>query len=140
MPRIIKIKKESDWYAVLRRYVRAKWPKGTSAALEVKAVYGLKFPFSELKEHQIRALLSATQGVFYEKISDIGLINYRPFDAFVLSEVPSYVVICFHDMKVCHGIHIEKFLMEKAGKKRGSLSFDRAGQIATFSFSVIKSG
>lgn len=134
--------KESDWYPVLRRFVRAKWPKGRSAALEVKAVYGDSFPFSELKDHQIRALSLASNGIFYQKISDIGLINYRPFDAFILSYVPSYVVICFHDHKTCHGIELSRFILEKTGekqgKKRGSMTFDRAKEIATFSFNINK--
>lgn len=127
-------KKEADWYPVLRRFVRAKWPKGKSAAIEVKSVNGLSINFSAVKDHQIKALKSAKNGVFYQKISDIGIINYRPFDAFVLSGVSAYIVICFDPIKTCYGLEIDIFLSEKTNKK--SLSANRLKEINNFSFCI----
>lgn len=65
-----------------------------SCAIEIKATEGRSIPESALAPHQKAALMEAAEGRLVHKISDAGRLRV-PFDAFMLSGVPSYVVAAF---------------------------------------------
>lgn len=73
----------------------SKWVKYNidfSAAFEFKVVKNEKFYLSQIKEHQIRNLKTVSCNLLYYKIEDTSF-HQKPFDAFTLYQVPSYVVI-----------------------------------------------
>ncbi len=84
-----------------------------------------------MKDHQEASLLNAKHGVFVMKIPDAGFQN--PFDSFVLSNVPAYIVIQYEaqsrNQKEFFMIDIDVWCNEKNVSVRRSLTLDRAREI-----------
>lgn len=78
-----------------------------SCAIEIKSSSGGKISESSVTEDQRTALKSASTASIVHKIADSKRKN--PFDAFVLSGVPAYVVACFPSRGVALAIRIEKW-------------------------------
>ena len=78
-----------------------------SCAIEVKATKGHSIPSNALLPHQKRALLDATDVGIVFKIPDVGFRN--PFDAFMLKNVPAFVVACFTGDGVCYAIPVKRW-------------------------------
>ena len=97
-------------------------------AFEIKHTRGKdSFPFSEVKDHQIKALLAVqTSGLVY-KIAD-DTIGYRPFDCFAMKKCQSYIVIKYNKFFVL--IDVNDFIFEKNNFPRKSLTERRATDIA----------
>jgi penicillin-binding protein-related factor A (putative recombinase) len=98
-------------------------------AFEIKHTRGKNlFPFSEVKDHQINALLAvkSVKGLVY-KISD-SAIGFKPFDCFMMRECESYIVIKYPNFFCL--INPENFIQEKERTNRKSLTSERAKEIA----------
>lgn len=78
-----------------------------SCAVEIKASAGNTIPASALLDHQRAALMDVAsfRGIAH-KLSDEAR-RQQPFDAFMLANVPAYVVACFTKAGVCYVIPIE---------------------------------
>lgn len=101
--------------------------KGT-ACFEIKDTRGREYlPFSEVKEHQIRALQVARHNTLVYKISDSAM-GYKPFDVFCMTQMPAYIVIHYPNGFVL--ITIDIFVIESKKSKRRSLTWERAQSIA----------
>jgi hypothetical protein len=109
---------------------------------ELKLCKGPSMPFSDLKEHQRNALLGISGDGFFYKIPDSPVFTgqntrfaiKKPFDCFMLSSTPAYVVICYYiprKQKACFYIPIHVFLEEEKKSKRKSLTYQRAHEIST---------
>jgi len=80
-----------------------------SCAIEIKATDRNTIAASELKPHQKAALIAATGSIgLVHKISDQAQ-GSKPFDAFMLSGVPAYVVACHTKMRICLAVPVEKW-------------------------------
>lgn len=103
-----RVKREAEITPKVLQYFRENY-KG-SCALEIKATLRRTIPKSALESHQEAALYAAASGTLAHKISDAGHVR-NPFDAFVLSGVPAYVVACFlhADDRIALAIPIEKW-------------------------------
>jgi len=119
---------EKDFQTRFTRW--AKHNTKTSTAFELKLEKGTSMPFSAVMDHQITALRVAKHGVMSYKIPDVGY-DQKPFDCFVLVNIPSYVVIMFYkqNQKEFFMIDVDDFIKEKETSKRKSLTEDRAREI-----------
>lgn len=80
-----------------------------SCAIEIKATAGDSIPMAALAPHQRTALLAASGSVgVVHKISDQSR-GSKPFDAFMLSGIPAYVVAVFPKRSVAYAITINKW-------------------------------
>ena len=100
-------------------------------AFELKHTRGKDYiSFSEVKEHQIEALMAVSENGLVYKISDSG-IGQKPFDSFALKMCQAYVVIFYP--KSFELIPINNFLFERDRSPRKSLTYERAKAISTIS-------
>lgn len=86
-----------------------KWAKEhikTSAVFELK-VCKKSLPFASVKEHQIQGLWNTKHKKLYMKLPDCGFS--QPYDAFLLAEVPAYIVVRF-ESKNFYLIDIDDFI------------------------------
>lgn len=120
---------EKDFQTRFTRW--AKHNTKTSTAFELKLEKGTSMPFSAVMDHQLTALHVAKHGVMSYKIADVGY-DQKPFDCFVLVNIPSYVVIMFYKrgQKEFFMIDIDTWLTEKATSSRKSLTESRAREIS----------
>ncbi len=91
LPRKLK-KREADITPRILAWFRENHE--ASCAIEIKATDTRSIPESALAPHQRAALLQAKKGTLVHKISDAGRMRV-PFDAFMLTIVPAYVVAAF---------------------------------------------
>ena len=121
------------------KYLKANSPN-QSEAYELKICKGTSLSFSAVKDHQIKGLFDATNGL-YHKISDSPIFagsmtrftNPKPFDCLHLKNVIGYVVILFYKPKkpkITYIINIRDFLNEKEKSNRKSLTEEKAKEIA----------
>lgn len=108
---------------------------------ELKLCKGTSMPFDHVADHQIEALLavSCEEGL-YHKISDSPVswggqrfTKPKPFDCFVLSNIPAYVVICWYEprrKKAFHYIPIRKFIEKRNSAGRKSITEQMSAEIA----------
>lgn len=120
--------KEKDFQNKFGRWLKANWH--ASAVFELKLVRGKSLPFSSVKEHQVWALMKAQNAKIYYKIPDCGN-SQKPFDCFLLTKIPAYVVIMFYrrGQKEFIIIDINLFAQEQQRSKRKSLTEERAKEI-----------
>lgn len=120
------IKREANFGVLFRHWVRSVlWLQ--SGAFELKQTTTGSFPFDEVQEHQLDALLAAqTNGILY-KIPDDSR-GIKPFDMVYLKATPSYVVIRYPDFFCL--ILVNVFIQEKKMSTRKSLLAFRARAIA----------
>jgi hypothetical protein len=102
-----------------------------TAAYELKQSDG-PMPFSRVEEHQLLALKAVKHNILIHKIADDTRL-FKPFDAFVMSKVPAFVVILYRDTGNFHAIDIDDFWNEDNLSNRRSLTEFRAKEIAAFS-------
>jgi len=108
---------------------------------ELKLCKGISMPFNHVADHQIEALKAvSTDKGLYHKISD-SPVSYggqrftkpKPFDCFVLNNIPAYVVICWYIPRVkreFHYIPIQKFIEKRNNTKRKSITEEMSAEIA----------
>ena len=91
--------KESDFQSKFGAWLKSERGSKTLAlfgssgvAMELKlSPEGRALPFKALAEHQEEALVRASEGTLYHKISDMGL-GIKPFDCFVIRRGVGLVV------------------------------------------------
>ncbi len=111
-----------------------KYNNEGSAAYELKLTKDPSLPFNAVQPHQIRALQLAKHSKLIHKIADVGMLQ-KPFDCFILKDVPAYVVIQFWKPgeKTFFMIDVDKYVeeVEKSLREgtRKSLTPERAGII-----------
>lgn len=99
-----------------------------TGAYELKHTRGKPcLPFSEVQDHQIRALQVVNRGVLAYKIPDDSM-SYKPFDCVSLAGEPAHIVIRYPDFFCL--IPVETFVLENNRSKRRSLTASRAKDIA----------
>lgn len=121
-----------------------KNPPTQSEIYELKICKLRSLPYRAVEDHQITALLRAHKAHLYHKIIDIPtslLMNTfmrfttkKPFDCFVMVNVPAFVVVWFYKprvKKIFIKIPIEAFLTERAKGERKSITEERALAIGT---------
>lgn len=119
-------KAESQFQTVFNQWLRDVYKR--TGAWELKHTRGKSsFPFSEVKDHQIRALQVAHHNVLAYKIPDDSM-SYKPFDCISLAQEPARIVIRYP--KFFCLIDVETFILEKSRSKKKSLSADRAKDIS----------
>ncbi len=121
---------EKDLQTSFNKYLRARWTEGT-AAFELKICKTKKMPFSAVRDHQVKNLQIAKNGLFPYKIADVGL-EPKPFDCFVLSQVPSYIGVLYYKLrgeKKVYLIDVDDFANEKETSMMASISEERAGEM-----------
>ena len=123
------IKREANFTVQFRHWLMAN--PMYSAAFELKQTTTDSIPFSDVKEHQLEALLTVKhgkKGLLYKAPDDSRSI--KPFDLFYLNNTGAYVVIKYPKGFVI--IDINDFIQEKEQSKRKSLTWQRAKEIALF--------
>lgn len=121
------IKREAHFGTLFRHWLHSQKWLG-SAAFELKQTTESSIPFSDLQEHQLDALLAASGvGILYKAPDDSRGI--KPFDFFFLQSAQAYVVIRYPDFFCL--ISVMKFMNERDGSNRKSLTEFRARQIST---------
>ncbi len=119
-------KREADFTILFRHWLKAN--PMYSGAFELKQTTKNCLPFSDVKEHQLDALLAvkSKHGLLYKAPDDSR--GVKPFDLFYLRNAFAYVVIKFP--KSFHIIDAEMFKDEQKISKRKSLTEIRAFQIS----------
>lgn len=125
------IKKEAKFTALFRHWVL--WGKNSAAlgssVFELKQTQTNSIAFSDVKEHQIDALMAVkhnSKGLLYKAPDDSRGI--KPCDMFYVKQGGAYVVIRYPKFFVL--IDIDVFNTEKTMNKRKSLTADDAKRIA----------
>lgn len=132
---------EKVMQTIFGKYVKSNPPVQTEV-YELKIAKGTSIPFSDLKEHQVEALLKAQHENLYHKITDQPWIKDRPytftakkpFDCFSLVKVNAFVIIWFYkprQRRVFVKIPIDSFVNESKISERKSLTEIRAREIGT---------
>lgn len=121
------IKREAQFTATFRHWLMAN--PMHSCAFELKQTTKNYLPFSEVKEHQVDALLAVKWGKkgLLWKLSDQSQ-EQKPFDMFYFRGAYAFVVIRY-PAKFCI-IGIESFVDERDRSARKSLTMERAEEIA----------
>jgi hypothetical protein len=122
------IKREAQFTELFRHWIN-KYPPDRPTAYELKQTTTDSIPFSDVKEHQIDALMAVKwgdKGLLYKAPDDSRGI--KPFDLFYMKGCPAFIVIKYPKLFVL--IDIETFIEEKKRSKRKSLTVDRAVEIA----------
>lgn len=91
--------KEAELQSELTKYLR-KYTKNFqfSLAYELKIKQGTK-PLNlthDLQPQQLPSLIKANQGCLHKKLSDLDSLSLKPWDAFQLCYVPSFLVCCWY--------------------------------------------
>ncbi len=93
---------------------------------------------SDFEPQQIPYLLRAQDGCVYKKLSDIDR-TLKPFDAFQICNVPSYVIICWYKPRKYKNVYIisAKTLKMFMDKKNKSMTEDDARKMCVNSFDIM---
>lgn len=119
-------KKEADFGLFFRNWLRNN-PQ-CSGAFELKQCDEY-LPFSDVRDHQISALLSAKYSGLLWKIADDSR-GVKPFDYFYLRDSSAYIVVKYNNANFFCLIDVNVFILEKAKSRRRSLTALRASEIA----------
>jgi len=126
---------EKDFQADFNKYLKHIFYK--TGAFELKVTEETSLPFGAVKDHQMTALYHAKHGNFVYKIPD-DAVSEKPFDAFMLVMVPSYVVVMFRSKERGQRefvmIDIDAWISEKKISERKSLTEERAKEIGRVCF------
>lgn len=126
--------KEADVQTKFNHWIKARWPKGRSAAFELKIIKGeYSLPFRSVQDHQVAGLLAAKTAKLVYKIPDVGMLK-KPFDSLVMSETEAYVVPIFYlERKYTRAylIDVDVWCDEAVTNSQASLTQERAVEIAS---------
>lgn len=108
---------------------------------ELKLCKGTSMAFDHVADHQIEALkaVSGEEGL-YHKIAD-SPVSYggqrftkpKPFDCFVLKNIPAYLVICWYiprKRKTFYYIKVNEFVEKRDAVERKSITEEMCAEIA----------
>jgi len=121
---------EKDFQVTFNKWAKSLYRR--TAAFELKISKTGSLPFKSVVEHQENALYLAKHHSVMFKIPDAGYQN--PFDAFMLAEVPAWVVIMFNTERSKNRstfimIDIDMWMREKKHCDRKSITEERAREI-----------
>jgi len=120
------MKREAKFQTLFKHYLQSKKYHGYPGAFELKRSLTDSLPFSDVKPHQVEALVASSDKGLYYKISDESR-GEKPFDCFFLAGIPSFVVIAYgKQLKSFVMIPIETWVAEKKKSVRKSLTYNRA--------------
>lgn len=124
-------KREANFTLLFRHWLKANPME--SAAFELKQTRTDSLPFSDVKDHQLEALLASKgSGLLYKAPDDSRGI--KPYDLFYLRKAGAYVVIRYPSCFVL--IDAAKFALESARSKRRSLTSKRARALSTVAVDI----
>lgn len=119
---------ERDMQTLFGKFIQKHPPKETEA-YELKISKTPSFSFSNIKEHQIEALLKTESGFLYHRLTDQPWMDRpysytlrKPFDCFCLVKNKAYLIFWFYKPrkpKKFIKIEIKKFInfMNNSSKK-----------------------
>ena len=133
--------KEQILQTILGNYLREN-PQNENAVYELKMSKNTSMPFSQVKEHQIKALLQAKNGNLFHKIADAPIFMgsrtrfnmKKPFDCLNMYQTKAFVVIVYYQprkKKEFIFIDIDDFVEEIKISERKSLTEERAKVISS---------
>lgn len=126
------IKREAKFTVLFRHWLLAQSDHFhfSSCAFELKQTPGDMLPFSDVKDHQIDALIAVKRGEkgLLWKLPDDSR-NIKPFDLFYLHAENAWIVIKYGNHFFCL-IDIDAFCHERKHSKRKSLTAERAKELA----------
>jgi len=111
-----------------------KWAKARmnkTFAFEAKIAKTSSLPFDSVLDHQVTGLYYVKHGLLFHKIAD-GSGRQTPFDGFMLSQEPAYVVIFWYEPRkpvTVSMIDIDMWLAEKDKSARKSITLKRSCEI-----------
>lgn len=122
--------KEANFQTKFGKWLKENW--NSTAVFELKLEKGKSFAFDKLKEHQIKALRSASEKGLYHKINDLPVYNNsktrfanpKPFDCFYIQSEYAYLVIGFYTPRKkieTLFIDIEDFIKARSSTTKKSL-------------------
>lgn len=122
--------RERDFQTEFIKWLKYRHYK--TGAYELKLTKEKSLPFKALAPHQRDALYHAKHGHVAYKIPDDS-IGQKPFDCFMLVQVPAYVVVMFYErgQRQFYMIDISNWVAEEEQSTRKSLTPERAAQIGT---------
>ena len=123
------MKNEREFTTQFTKWLKAF--KNESMAFEVKVVRGKSLPFNAVKDHQRDALYATKHNKVVWKIPDDG--RQKPFDGFILANVPSFVVIYFisNGNKKFYMVDIDEWISYSRESQRKSITEEGLQAIGT---------
>lgn len=129
---------ERDLQQLFAKYIKDN-PPGESEIYEYKICKQKSMGFDRVAEHQVKALSEAEKVGLYHKLTDQPWMKDRPypftykkpFDAFFVRAVKSYIVIWFYvprQPKIFYKIRIQDFINLKETCGRKSITREMANQ------------
>ena len=137
---------EKDFQRMFKHWLANNPPK-RATVYELKLEKSKRLSFDRVYDHQVAGLRQAKGKGVYHKIADGPAANVfkdgkmvrmhfgskKPFDCVFLRGLEAYVVVMFYvpkETKVAHFIDIDRWVEEKEGSERKSLTPERAREIA----------
>jgi hypothetical protein len=131
--------KEANLQTLFGKYL-TEHPPSTTEVYELKICKGPSLPFDAVKDHQIKGLLEAQNGL-YHKITDFPMFagsksrfnRPKPFDCICFNNVIGYVVILFYQprkKKIVYKTSVKNFLHLKETSSRKSCTEKMIAEIS----------
>lgn len=123
---------EKDFQTDFGRWVHHGSAVLTSSGFELKVTPTDSIAFTDVREHQVDALLAVKRAKLFWKIPDDSMAA-KPFDCFLLVASSAWIVVMFRCRERGQGefflIDVEVWTAERKRSKRRSLTEERARQI-----------
>ncbi len=123
---------EKDFQTDFGRWIHHGDALLASSGFELKVTATDSIPFSDVREHQIDALMAAKTSRMFWKIPDDSMAA-KPFDCFLLVASSAWVVVMFRcrerGQKEFFLFDVEVWVAERKRSVRRSLTEERARQI-----------
>jgi len=145
--------KEKDFQVLFSKWIeKNKHIFKKSTAFELKIINQIKgkrsLPYTNIKKHQVEALLKVKKEGVYHKISDSPIFQgmksrfttQKPFDCFILKGNAYFVLLYYRPRqpKLMHFIEINTFIQYVDKTKKSSLPEEDAKRLAKFSYTLDK--
>lgn len=120
--------KEKDFQTEFNKWLKHR--HSSTGAFELKLTKEKSLPFNAVAPHQKLALQQAKHGKLIYKIPDESY-SQKPFDGFMLVNVPAFVVVMFYErgQKKFYMIDIDDFLSLEQKGERKSITEEEASRI-----------
>ena len=123
---------EKDFQTDFGRWIHHGDALLASSGFELKVTPHGSIPFSDVREHQLDALMAAKKSRMFWKIPDDSLAA-KPFDCFLLVASSAWIVVMFRcrarGQKEFFLIDVEVWTNERKRARRKSMTEERARQV-----------